>query len=193
MSDNFEAATRKWPNVPACYGWLTLTRRGDWRLGDGRTEQAGRVSHGGLLDFINRNYAPAGDDAWCVHNGPQKVYAALEYTPWIWRLTAGGLRAHTGAEAGVPDAAWLDEDGSLLLHSGLGIGLLDDRDLPELLHHLTDGQGQPLSDEALEALCAGIRPASGAFLRWGEALLALEFIRKADVPSRFGFDPAPQQ
>ena len=25
-----EAALRKWPNVPACRGWLGLDARGDW-------------------------------------------------------------------------------------------------------------------------------------------------------------------
>lgn len=178
--------TTKWPKVPACYGWLTLTRRGEWRLGDGK------VSHGGLLDFINRHYAPAEDGAWCVHNGPQKVYAALDYTPWVWRLTDGALLAHTGADAGPPGAAWLDEAGSLLLSTGLGIGLLDDRDLPALLSRLGDGEGSPLADDALDALCAGKCPENGLSLRWSTALLPLEFITRAEVPARFGFDPAPQ-
>ena len=171
--------------VPACYGWLTLTRRGEWRLGDGR------VSHGGLLDFINRLYLAGEGGTWCIHNGPQKVYATLEYTPWVWHLADGALLAHTGAEAGAPTAAWLDEDGSLLLLTGLGIGLLDDRDLPDFLPRLADAEGAPLPDHALETLFAGIRPARGASLRWDNGLLPLGFIAKAEVPAHFGFDPAP--
>ncbi len=178
--------------VPACHGWLTLTRRGEWRLGDARLGAVERVRHAGMRDFINRHYCFAEDGAWCVENGPQKVYAALEYTPWVFRLVADQLLAHTGAAAGDPDGAWLDEEGSLLLRTSLGIGVLDDRDLPALLDQLGDGAGTKLSDEALEALCTGIGPSGGATLRWGTALLPLEFIAQRDVPTRFGFNPVPQ-
>lgn len=185
-------AAQKWPNVPACHGWLTLTRRGEWRLGDARQGSVERVRHQGMLDFINRHYTLAENGAWCVHNGPQKVYAALEYTPWIFRLVAGQLLAHTGAVAGDPDGAWLDEEGSLLLRTALGIGVLDDRDLPALLEHLGDTAGAALSDEALEALCGGTVPSGGATLRWGTTLLPLEFIVRNEVSAHFGFNPAPQ-
>jgi hypothetical protein len=46
------AVTVKWPDVPACYGWLSLDRRGRWRL------KGEIVSHAGLIAFINSRYGP---------------------------------------------------------------------------------------------------------------------------------------
>lgn len=186
MSD---PAPASWPEVPSCHGWLHLTRRGDWRLGDPRSGKTGRVSHGGLLDFINRHYGPAEAGAWCVQNGPQKVYAGLDYTPWIWRLADHGLLAHTGTVAGAPSAAWLDEDGCLLLETPLGIGLLDDRDLPDVLARLVDREGVPLCEAALAALCAG--PVPGAGLSWNGKHLPIAHVARADVSGYFGFNPSP--
>ena len=36
-----EAALKKWPNVPACHGWLALDARGDWYMRDDRVQAAG--------------------------------------------------------------------------------------------------------------------------------------------------------
>ena len=41
MDDIVKAALKKWPNVPACYGWLALDARGDWYMRDDRTQAAG--------------------------------------------------------------------------------------------------------------------------------------------------------
>ena len=41
-----EAALRKWPNVPDCYGWLALDARGDWYLRDERGAGRRAVSAG---------------------------------------------------------------------------------------------------------------------------------------------------
>ena len=60
------SAIAKWPNVPACYEWLSLDRRGDWRL------RGERVTHRGLIDFINRQYAVDETGRGVVHNGPQR-------------------------------------------------------------------------------------------------------------------------
>ncbi|MFZ8393448.1 DUF2946 family protein, partial [Staphylococcus aureus] len=74
-------ALRKWPNVPACFGWLALDARGQWRMRDAATQAAGLpgdvIRHDALNGFINRNYAQelAGPyaGAWFFQNGPQKV------------------------------------------------------------------------------------------------------------------------
>ena len=51
----------KWPDVPDCYGWLALDRRGQWRMRDEFTQQnnlPGQViKHQSLNEFISRNYA----------------------------------------------------------------------------------------------------------------------------------------
>ena len=45
MDPSVIAAMAKWPNVPDCRGWLSLDRRGQWRL------QGSPVRHAGLAEF----------------------------------------------------------------------------------------------------------------------------------------------
>lgn len=132
-----EAALKKWPNVPHCYGWLALDARGDWHMRDDRIQQAGpfpqvkgsRIAHDKLLAFIGRNYASDDRGAWFFQNGPQRVYVELENTPWVWRLQPdGGVLSHTGRAARV-DSCWLDETGHLYLATDLGFGLVHTLDM----------------------------------------------------------------
>ncbi len=143
------AAIAKWPDVPACYGWLSLDRRGDWRL------QGERVTHRGLIDFINRQYAGDETGCWFLQNGPQRVFVSLTATPWIYRNDGDRLASHTGQPAGALHAAYLDRDGNVFLHAELGIGLLDDRDLATFLAECCDSAGQPADEAAFAALLSG--------------------------------------
>ena len=45
MDKLVEAALKKWPNVPNCYGWLALDVRGDWYMRDERAQAAGDFHH----------------------------------------------------------------------------------------------------------------------------------------------------
>ncbi len=121
------SAIAKWPNVPACYDWLSLDRRGDWRL------QGERMTHSGLINFINRQYGCDESGCWFLQNGPQRVFVTLAYTPWVFRRQGEAFVSHTGEAAGEIKAIYLDEEGSILLETTFGIGLLDDRDLPTFL------------------------------------------------------------
>ena len=51
----------KWPNVPDCFGWLALDRRGQWRIVDEFAQQnqlpGQLIQHAALNEFIARNYA----------------------------------------------------------------------------------------------------------------------------------------
>ncbi|KAI5912537.1 DUF2946 family protein [Thauera sp. 2A1] len=179
------AGAKRWPNVPACYGWLSLDRRGGWRL------QGEQLTHAGLVAFLNAHYEADELGAWLVNNGPQKVFARLDYTPWVLRLEADGrISTHTGIDAGPVDALYLDEEGSALLHTAHGIGLLDDRDLPRLLAECRLADDSPADDDTLMALMTGPE-AERPRVRWRE--LPLQPIRRNDVAARFGFvaDPAP--
>lgn len=178
----------RWPNVPACFDWLELDRRGQWRLGPQAPRQA--VNHTGLSEFIGRNYEHDASGRWFMQNGPQRVYAVLEYTPWVYRLDAAGqLLSHTGVKT-EPLGAWLDDQGNLLLESPLGIGVLDDRDLPALLPLFCSESGHALTDAELEAfICAG-NPSLGA-LRWHDKLVPLGCISQQQVATTFGFQPRP--
>ena len=137
-----EAALRKWPNVPACRGWLGLDARGDWYLRDDRAQAAGpfpevkgsRLQHEKLREFIHRNYLSDPQGAWFFQNGPQRVYVELEAAPLIWgveRDAAGDfvVQAHTGSAAGRIDEAWVDEHGRLFLQAEGGFGLVRSPDM----------------------------------------------------------------
>jgi hypothetical protein len=147
------SAMLRWPNVPACYGWLSLDRRGRWRL---RGEALG---HAGLNDFLNRQYAHDQDGNYFVQNGPQRVFVELEYTPWVLRLVATDrLETHTGEDVSTIRGAALDDEGNLLIEIPEGIALLCDRDLPALRDCLHLPNGESADDASLFEIIA--RPAS---------------------------------
>ena len=174
------SAIAKWPNVPACYDWLSLDRRGDWRL------QGERVTHSGLIAFINRQYGCDESGCWFLQNGPQRVFVALAYTPWVFRREADGFVSHTGAPAGELKAIHLDEEGNLLLETALGIGLLDDRDLARFLACCLDSNAQPADESAFLALMNGHPEA----VYWQN--MPIKPIVAVDVPKHFNFQPLPK-
>ncbi len=173
------SAAVKWPKVPACYGWLSLDRRGCWRL------KGDVIHHAGLIGFINSHYSADAAGNWIFQNGPQAVFVALDYTPLVLRREGdGGFTAHTGATAGSVTAAYLDDEGNVLLDTALGIGLLDDRDLPGFLAECQSASGELAVDDALLATMKG-----GAGVFWRD--LPVQTLPRRDVPRRFGFNPDP--
>jgi DUF2946 family protein len=112
----------KWPNVPDVYGWLSLDRRGNWLL------KGERIGNQALKDFISRNYTSDSQGRWYFQNGPQRVFVALAYTPLVLHFEGAALLDHC-ARPFLPEQAFVDEEGSVLIWGNSGIGLLDDRDL----------------------------------------------------------------
>ena len=169
-----------WPTIPACYGWLSLNRRGCWKLkGEG-------ISHAGLIAFINSRYAADDSGNWIVRNGPQAVFVALDYTPFVLRLDLDDrLTAHTGAAAGLASAAYLDEEGNILLQTALGVGLLDDRDLPAFVAACRNATGKPADEDALLEIMN-----EGSAVVWHS--LPVQPIRRCDAADFFGFCPNPK-
>jgi hypothetical protein len=167
------------PKVPACYGWLSLDRRGGWRLQDEV------VTHPGFVAFLNLHYGHDEAGNWFVQNGPQRVFVALACTPWVWRLGADGdLTAHTDAAAGTADAVFVDDGGNVLLHAAPGIGLLDDRDLAGFVDDCRLADGRPVDIEALLDVMRG----AGSVLWRG---LPVRPIGRGELARRFGFRPEP--
>lgn len=170
FDDEVVRAMAKWPDVPDCYGWLGLDSRGGWRI------QGELVRHARAQSFLGRHYRADARGCWYVQNGPQRVFVELDYTPWVYRLQPGELLVtHTGLECIAIDGVFCDDDGNLLLHTPLGLGLLDDRDLGACvaLFEAIDEEGLPHA------------------LRWRGAWLDIEAIARDAVPSRFGFEPRP--
>ena len=175
MDDIVRAALKKWPQVPACYGWLGLDARGDWYMRDDRVQAAGsfpqvkgsRLLHEKLREFIHRNYESSADGAWYFQNGPQRVYVELEAAPLVLGVQRQGdgyaVQAHTGADAGAVQGAWVDELGRLFLQTAAGLGLVRSLDM----------------DAAADAVAAGL---------WSP-----QDISFADLPALFHYQLSPQR
>jgi len=181
MDDNVRRAMERWPGVPPVAGWLRLDTTGRWWIEDGP------VTHRGLIEFINRNYAADDAGRWFFQNGPQRAYVRLDYTPWILHLDAdGNLLAHTGAPVRPIGPALIDDEGHLLLVTERGPGLFDSDSLPRVIDGLVDAAGGPAGEDRLAA-----GDTSDVYLRLGGETFAVEAVERAAVPRRFGFVPDP--
>ena len=182
MDDIVRQAIAKWPNVPACYGWLGLDARGNWFLRDDEAQQAGpfaqvgsgdnpggkgsRLEHEKLIDFIQRNYESDASGRWFFQNGPQRVYVELEATPFIWRVSAAPdftVTAHTGQPARVQRCV-LDEQGRLYLGTDLGFGLIHTQDMTHAADAVVQGLWVP------QELQADVLPARFGYTRSPQTL-----------------------
>ncbi len=182
MDDIVKRAMQKWPDVPNVFGWLSLDRRGNWRV-KGRSGGFERIGNRAVVDFIGRNYAHDEKGRWFFQNGPQRVFVRLDYTPFVFRLGADGtsFETHTGAQAGQVRAAWLDENSELLLEADPGPGVVHDRDLAQL--KLVDEGGRLIDDEA--------QMSGPIALELAGRQIALTRLRSDGVAARFGYDPRP--
>lgn len=188
MDDIVLAAIAKWPDVPAVFGWLSLTARGEWRL------RGERIGNRAIVEFIGRNYAVDSQGRWFFQNGPQRVFVELETTPWIYRLAPGEpVLAHTGAAPRSLEGAALLDDGRVVLMTDLGAGLVDDRDVALLLRAVTDFAGLPLSERGMERWFEGKDEAfvSAATLGLASPPRRLERLPAAQLPARCGFVRVP--
>lgn len=180
-------ALKRWPNVPALFGWLRLDRRGRWLV------QGEAISHPRIIDVINRNYAADGHGRWYFQNGPQRGYMQLESTPLILFVSDDNERliTHTGLAVSQLLAAYVDEEGSLVLKTEHGPGELRGTDLQWALDRLSNG-GRPVDDDSL---AAALDLPSGSHtditLTVGSCRLPLQRLDFAEAPLVLSFDRAP--
>jgi hypothetical protein len=167
MDDIVLQAIRKWPHVPACYGWLGLDSRGHWWMRDESAQQAGSfqaaftahgvlkakgtvLKHDKLIEFIARNYAKDEVGRWFFQNGPQRVFVELAHTPWIFRISENGeVHSHTGQETFVIQAV-SDEHGQLYLETPLGFGLVHSQDVVIATDFLLEWSLITIAEEKLQ-------------------------------------------
>lgn len=155
MDEIVRQALVKWPNVPACHGWLGLDRRGNWFMRDERVQAQGPfasgtlqsngapLKHERLIEFIGRNYQPDSLGQWYFQNGPQRVYVELETTPLIWRVNADlSLHDHRGVVAQV-QACLQDELGRVYLQADTGFGLVHSLDVIHAADAVEHGLWRP--------------------------------------------------
>jgi hypothetical protein len=174
MDDIVRQAMSKWPNVPACTGWLGLDSRGQWYMRDDRAQALGAfqsgvpgakgsvLRHEKLIEFIQRNYEADAQGRWYFQNGPQRVFVELEVAPWVWRLDADHTPLAQNGERTSVLACLMDELGRVYLQTPLGLGLV---------HTLDVG----LAAEALDA-----------------GLWTLQECEAQALPERYGFVLSPQ-
>ncbi len=174
MDDIVRQAMNKWPNVPDCFGWLGLDKRGQWHMRDDRVQAVGAfqsgqpgakgsvLRHEKLIDFIHRNYDADSQGRWFFQNGPQRVYVELESTPHIWRLSEKLEPTSQTGQVTQVLSCLLDELGHVYLHTPLGIGLVHSLDVGLVADAVTQGLWVP------------------------------EDCRTEELPDRFGFVISPQ-
>lgn len=172
MDDIVKQALAKWPNVPDCWGWLALDRRGNWWLRDATAQAQGAfplskgtlVEHEKLLAFIARNYEANAQGHWFFQNGPQRVYVELESTPMVWRVHSDGrVIGHTHVLVQHVEYCLMDELGLTYLCCDGVLGIVHSQDM---LH-------------VADAVEAGI---------W-----CVEDVQSTELPLRFGFVRSPEQ
>ncbi len=193
MDEIVRQAMAKWPNVPHCHGWLALDARGAFRMRDEAAQAANAagdvIRHPALLSFIHRNYSPDEHGAWYFQNGPQRVYVELEATPYIARTTPmGTFITHDGEPMPRVDAAWITQDGRLVLQGGARTAMVDDRDLAECAAMLCI-DGTPADEDALLAWLE--RRQGELQIDIGGRQIPVRPLRSGELGAQFGFDPHP--
>lgn len=152
MDQSVLDAVKRWPDVPAVYGWLSLTARGEWKLhplGDAQLGGAGQgITNKQILGFIGRNYSSQADGAWFFQNGPQRVYVRLDATPLILHVdpSVRAIIAHNGVTIQHILHWYCDETGQLYAQTDCGPGRIDDRDLHTIAEVLRSADGRSLFD-----------------------------------------------
>lgn len=196
MDELVRQGLAKWPNVPDCFGWLALDRRGRWRIGAEREF----IRHKPTNDFIARNYLSDPSGRWLFQNGPQRVYVSLDFTPYVWRLMTGidrcVLTDHTGQTAEQPDEIFIDDTGQFVLVAGTRVGVLHDHDSQLLIGQLRSKEGEVMSDDTLGRFIEHYLQANGEglTLAWpnGIAPIDVRSIARAELPGRYHFNPRPE-
>jgi hypothetical protein len=211
MDQSVLDAIARWPNVPAVYGWLSLSARGAWRLhplGDAQLGGDGTgIANTQILGFIGRNYACEPDGRWFFQNGPQRVYVRLDAAPFILHLRPDSHALVTQNELPIKTVThWFaDDEGQLYAQTDQGPARIDDRDLMGLAEVLKCETGLAML-EALE----GLEQRDDASLARREALkfsdpstkyaalrhpAPLSHILRSDIAKTLGFvsNPGPMR
>ena len=197
MDEIVKKAMSKWPDVPACFGWLALDARGAWRMRDEETQRhdlpGNKIMHTALCAFINRNYSVDAEGRGFFQNGPQCVYVDLALTPYIAHTDPVlGLVLQTGEVFNAIDAVLLTEHGQPLFVADNKIAALDDRDIAEWMTNLRI-DGKVVADDALLAWLASVSDQATLTWQYKEKPLAVTRTTADDLPARFKFQQRPRQ
>ena len=192
----------KWPNVPDCYGWLALDRRGQWRMRDEFTQQhhlPGQVIvHQALKEFISRNYARDSHGRYFFQNGPQRVFITLDATPWVVRIIPSeqGTQLLTQCQNSLePTAALSDENGNIYIVGKVTQAIYEDNDRGKF--SVQEGESIALlhdHDLDLFSELASLREEACSFggsWTWHGQQLPLDPIHSSELATRFNYIAEP--
>ena len=179
-------ALERWPNVPALFGWLELDRRGRWLI------QGELISRLQIIDTINRNYEADQHGRWFFQNGPQRGYVNLETAPLVAHVTGNTLITHTHLEVREPTAAYLDEEGSLLIATEHGPAALIDSDLEWALARFVCSGVSAREEDILSALALPSGTHTELAMRIDNSMLPISRLDRAIAPQMLGFVREPE-
>jgi hypothetical protein len=194
----------KWPNVPDCFGWLALDRRGQWRMRDEFTQQnqlPGQViKHIALNEFIARNYACDELGRYFFQNGPQRVFITLDATPWIVRMIPSDLGPHLTNQCHQtmePAAALSDEKGNIYIVGNVIQSVYDSSNTSDQFIKRESQTIALLHDHDLDHFSelAKLREEACSFggsWTWQGKQLPLDPIRSEEIAARFKFISTPR-
>ena len=192
----------KWPDVPDCYGWLALDRRGQWRMRDEFTQQnnlPGQViKHQSLNEFISRNYARDTQGKYFFQNGPQRVFITLEATPWIVRMIPSdqGVKLLTQCQSPIePTAALSDENGNIYIVGNIAQAVYEESDRSQFKLQTTESIAL-LHDHDLDLFSelATLKEEACSFggsWSWHGKQLPLDAIHSSELANRFNYLAKP--
>lgn len=187
MDEWVRRALAKWPDVPALFGWLGLSRRGDWLI------QGERITHPRIVDAISRNYAADEHGRWFFQNGPQRGYVALEFTPRIVRVQADDrLCDQTGRVIDTAKALYLDEQGAGVLDTPIGAAGIDGAHLNWVLERLTHAGAPVDEDDLADALAVPDGVSTELTLQAFGKSLPVHRADRAALEVRLGYVREPQ-
>ena len=178
-------ALKRWPNVPALYGWLRLDRRGRWQI------RGELISHPRIIDVMNRNYSSDEGGCWYFQNGPQRGYVELEYAPLVLRVHGDALVAHTGAAVQQVTQAFMDETGALLFATEQGAGALIDDELEWALARMRVTSRGVNEEDIAQALAFPSGALTSMVLRWNGVDVPIARLDSEHAPMRLGFVRKP--
>ena len=195
----------KWPNVPHCFGWLALDRRGQWRMRDEYAQAnqlpGNAIQHVALNEFISRNYAHDSLGRYFFQNGPQRVFVTLDASPWIARMIPGGDGANglqLMTQCGIPihpQGALSDEKGSIYI-TGLFTQSLSDHANSNVYTQTESLSVALLHDHDLDLFSdqSKVEEDTCSFRgswQWNGNQLPIEPIHSTELANRFHFVKAP--
>ncbi|KAF3999798.1 DUF2946 family protein [Glaciimonas immobilis] len=197
MDDIVKKAMQKWPDVPACFGWLALDARGAWRMRDEETQRhdlpGNKIMHIALCAFINRNYSVDAQGRGYFQNGPQCVYVDLALTPYIAHTDPLlGLVLQTGEVLQVIQNVLLTEQGQPLFVAANKVAALDDRDIADWMTGLRMN-GKIITDERLMDWIDSPTDRTALTWQYNGIALRVERIATNDLALRFKFQQRPRE